>query len=1258
MLKRAIVGCVVGGMIAAAAGAVWAQAKPRRQAKQPATAAAPVPQPTPDGVDYAPFGIYEATAPRAKPATPIDTTLPLKLHEGDRIAFIGNALLDFDRRYGYIETLLQQRFPELKLSFRNLAWPADTPDLQPRPANFADTEQHLTHEKADVIFAAYGFNESFKGQAGEAGFRASLSKHVASLKSKAFNGKSGPRIVLLSPIAAENIDGVLAADLNNENLRRYADIVKDVAAEQKVAYLDLFTPTLAAMADPKIDLTSNGVHLAEPGYALLGRQVFQQLTGEQPPAISESLRSVVADKDRQFERRFRPLNTYYYTGARNRDYGYLDFLPAMRNFDAMVENRNARIWQLAAGRDIPAAIAEEKLPPMPPANQSRGVNEWLKAEEELKAFKVDPRFDVNLFAGEDRFPDAAKPIQMRWDNRGRLWVSCSTTYPHVYPGKEPNDKIIILEDTNADGRADKSSVFADNLHIPLSFEFGDGGVYVSEQPDLTFLKDTDNDGKADVRKSVLTGFGTEDSHHALHDFVWTPDGDLLFRESIFHHSQVETPYGPVRMKNSGWFRFDPRSQRLTAFGTYPSTNPWGVTFDDWGQHVASHPIYAAAFHALNPPYPEQHPSPKGLQAYSGTCGHEFIDFATFPQDMQGGFVKARYKPTNRIEYLQWIETDFGYEEKYVGDLLFSTNLSFIPVDIGFGPRGEMYICDWYNPVKGHMQYALRDERRDRTSGRIWRMTAKGLPLNEAPKIADATVADLIELLKRPEYRYRYWAKRELRERDAAAVKAALAKWVAALKPADPRYRHHQIEAIWTYRWIGGQDAALLRELLRCDNHHARAAATQQLRYWHAALPDSITLLKAAANDASGIVRMEAAISASYIGTKEALDAMLDVARHPREGALNYAFITSLGSEPLRRHWENNAAYASVPNLVKQANQASAFAEPNRSAADAGFDSQKDLATFRVGCVPERMQFTVERIDVKPGQPVKIVFTNPDATDHNLVLVKPDAMEEVGMAGNEMAKDPANATSDFIPTEKKHLILQHTPLIGPTRKALVHVLRFRAPTEPGVYPYVCTFPGHWVMMNGVMVVAGDKQQADTLLAARKSPTVIREWTLADLAADADAISAKPTSRNAVAGMKAYMKAQCNVCHAVGGHGVAIGPDLSKVTERYKGQKLLQQILEPSTEVNENYRLWLVHLKTGDVLSGAIIKTDDGGIDLVQNPLAPQNVTRIAGQDIERKSATKQSPMPQGMLSVLSREEILDLLAFLETGGIGSAPGHGH
>jgi putative heme-binding domain-containing protein len=1247
---------VVGGCFIACVSVGVAQQKAKRQNRPKAAAggavkggvrdARDVPTgiaPLPRDPALARYGIYEQSAPRAAAAEPVATGLPLVLKHGDRVALVGNTLFERGQLFGHFEALLQQRFARHELVVRTLAWSADEIGLAPRPANFADVEQHLTHEQADVIFAAFGFNESFAGEAGLEAFRRRLTEYVAGLKRKAFNGESGPRIVLVSPIANEDVPGVAAADLNNARIEKYAEVMRQVAREQQVGFVDVFRPTHEALRSLGSDLTVNGCHLTEEGYAVFADALFQGTFGEAPPEVNEALRQTVIDKDRQYFRRYRPLNTFYYTGGRNEAYGYLDFLPAMRNFDIMVANRDRRIWDMAQGKPVAAKVDDSNVPPLPKTDQTRGANEWLPAAEELKAFQVDPRFEVNLFAGEEQFPEIANPIQMRWDARGRLWVSCSNTYPHVYPGNEPRDKLVILEDADRDGRADKSTIFADDLHVPLSFELGDGGVYVSDMPNLTFLKDTDGDDRADARRVLLSGFGTEDSHHALHDFTWTPDGELLFRESIFHHSQVETPYGPVRQQNSGWFRFEPRTHRLTSFGSYPSTNPWGVTFDDWGNHVASHPIFAAAFHSLDPPYPEQHPSPAGLRAYSGTCGQEFVDFATFPDELRGHFVKVRYKPTNRIEIHKWKEYEFGYDEEYVGDLLFSTNLSFIPVDIGFGPRGDLYVCDWYNPVKGHAQYSLRDERRDRHSGRIWRITAKGKALQEPPRIAGASIAELLEILKRPEYRYRYWAKRELRERDSRQVEAALDQWVARLPMGDPRNLHHNVEAIWTYRTIGAVRGELLRELLRSGDHHARAAAVQQLRYWHSHLQDAIELLKAAANDPAGLVRMEAAIAASYIGTKEALDAMLDVLKHPQGGHLTYAITCALGSHTLRRHWEGNPQY-DIASVIKRSSRTSELKEPTPTAREAQFDSQPKLKVVNISCVPERMLFTVKQFAVTAGQPVKIVFTNPDATDHNLVVVRPDALAEVGMAANEMAKDPRNANSDFVPESKAALILHATPMIGPTKKSLVHVLRFRAPDEPGIYPYVCTFPGHWVVMNGEMVVAKDLADVEAMLAARQ-PTVVKEWMMADF----EEVQTSRDEQVVMRGMQAFVKARCNQCHVVAGHGVNLGPDLTESAKKLQGRKLLQEIIDPSNEIHEKYQNRQFVMSDGRVVFGVVVKDEPAEVHVVSNLLTPEAVTRLRKADIDQTIASRISPMPQGLVNVLTKAELLDLLSFVEAGG---------
>ncbi|MCA9137094.1 MAG: SGNH/GDSL hydrolase family protein, partial [Planctomycetales bacterium] len=260
--------------------------------------------------ELASFGIYENTAPRATSTAPVITRLPLELQPGDRIALIGNALLERSGQFGNLEAMIQQTFPEKKVTLRHLAWTADEVDAQPRPDNFADTFQHLTHEKADVIFAAYGFNESFAGDEGLESFRQSLTRFVSELKTKAFNGHSAPRIVLVSPIANENLPSVAAADLNNDAIKRYVDVMREVAVQQNVAFADVFRETSEQFKSLGSDYTINGIHLNQDGDRFFSKTLFETVFRVQAPEVLPELAELIADKNRQFFRRFRPLNTF------------------------------------------------------------------------------------------------------------------------------------------------------------------------------------------------------------------------------------------------------------------------------------------------------------------------------------------------------------------------------------------------------------------------------------------------------------------------------------------------------------------------------------------------------------------------------------------------------------------------------------------------------------------------------------------------------------------------------------------------------------------------------------------------------------------------------------------------------------------------------------------------------------------------------------------------------------------------------------
>jgi putative membrane-bound dehydrogenase-like protein len=186
---------------------------------------------------------------------------------------------------------------------------------------------------------------------------------------------------------------------------------------------------------------------------------------------------------------------------------------------------------------------------------------------------------VTLFAAE---PLVAKPIQMNWDADGRLWVVSSTAYPHLKTGEEANDKIFVLEDTNGDGKADKSTVFAEGLITPTGILPGDGGVYVANSTEILHFADTDGDGKADKKRRILNGFGTGDVHHLIHTFRWGPEGLLYFNQSIYTYSHVETPSGIKRLEGGGVWQLNPRTLEMDVYAR-GLINPWGLQFDRWGQ---------------------------------------------------------------------------------------------------------------------------------------------------------------------------------------------------------------------------------------------------------------------------------------------------------------------------------------------------------------------------------------------------------------------------------------------------------------------------------------------------------------------------------------------------------------------------------------------------------------------------------------------------------------------------------------------------
>ena len=1276
----------------------------------------------------------------------------------------------------------------------------------------------------------------------------------------------------------------------------------------------------------------------------------------------------------------------------------------------------------------------------------------------LSRLTVADGYEVNLFASEKDFP-IGNPVALNFDGDGRLWVMTMPSYPQRLPDEAPNDKLVILEDTDRDGRADQHTVFADGLHVPTGFELGDGGVYVAQQPNLMFAKDTDGDDVADLRRIVLHGFGTEDSHHSISAFTWGPDGGLYFQEGTFHHSQIETAYGPVRLVNAGVFRYQPTRHWAEVFVSYPFANPWGHVFDRWGQNFIADASGGSNYFGTaitgNAPYPEKR---SGMKVFTSvvrpTAGCEFVSSRHFPDEAQGNFLVNNCIGFQGIKQHQVIEEGSGFTSKEVEPLLYSSDINFRPVDIEFGPDGALYIVDWFNPLIGHMQYSLRDPGRDHSHGRIWRITYKGRPLLDPPKISEAPVAELLNLLKVYEDRTRYRARMELRSRDKGEVVRELERWVEALDSKDADYEHQVLEALWAYQTIDVVNSELLERVLKSPEPRARAAATRVARFWRNDLDNTMEILASSVEDDHPRVRLEAVVALSYVPSVDAAETALDALKHPTDYYLDYVLNETIrtlkpqwsaelakdgtledaplelvdylvgrvsteelerfaGSEPvnnalltrrdvsesrrlkaldelaamhgtdalqellgaikraddsrsaqseqtlrdlgalllkreqtelrrvrdslamLAREAESAAgrrlgyaglvtadgdgefaweiAAASVQGLVEfldamelipaaelrakmyrrvsaalsglpeeaqastgssgvryirielpgnnkeltvaeveayengrnvaregEARQSStafggvasraidgivdgqytahgqthtesernpwleidlgreraiervriynrtdstelmkrldgftlrwldedrnpvfeqasirapagvATYDPSSSVREAAiravvhiagheretFEALAKLAgdsTYREAAlqalgslqtlgsvpaehwtaegaaslgqsileyvkaapldlltspevgnalalgdkvaarlaggaggelrsalnryrasvitirpVPHQMLFDVLEFSVPAGRPVAIVFENEDVMPHNVVITAPGALEEVGELAETTATQPGAQDRDYVPVSDK--VLYATALVNPGGKDR---LSFIAPDARGDYPFVCTYPGHWLAMNGLMKVV---EGLDEAVVARRDVAegaghmtamrpFVKDWTVEDLAPQ---LEEPPAERSYYRGRGLFESLGCNKCHVIGGKGVELGPDLTKVREKYTGVELLRQILEPSEQVEEQYYSYLVELKNSLSHIGFLVRQNEQEVVLRSNPLHPEHETVISRSEIALMEKTPLSAMPTGLLTTLNPDEIYDLLAYVESG----------
>ena len=874
----------------------------------------------------------------------------LEIHEGDHICIIGGGVADWMQHTGWLETLLQSRFPQQRLVIRNLAYDGDeielskrlrsadfgTPDQWlsgsapiPKPDDIKDKSAvrenrfELTGTKADVIFAFFGSNEAHAGPAGLDAFRKHVEAFIKHTLAQKYNGVDAPQLVMFSPIAHEDLARPHwpNGQSHNTNLALYTDAMEEVCQANGVVCVDLFTPTQEAYAKFAEPLTNDGIHPNEQGDHEISRLIDESLFGTHPardPRSLARLQQAVADKNFFWFNRYRVTDGYSTYGGR----AWLKFVDGQTNYevvqreldylDVKTSNRDRRIWAMAAALGSTAATPADLNAPLPPVDDvglptmipvvtnkpgplEGGKHEFLSGQDSLAKMTVHSGMKVELVADEGMFPELINPVQMSFDTKGRLWVAAWPTYPHWRPDEQMNDKLLILEDTNGDGKTDRVKTFAGDLHNPIGFEFWGKGVLVVQGPDVLYLEDTNGDDTYDIKTRVIGGLDTADTHHTSNSFTFDPSGTLYFQEGTFHHSQGETPWGPpARVANGAVFKYEPRTGKFGLYTSYSFANPHGHAFGRWGDDIVvdgtgAVPYWGSVFSTRLDGMDKHAGAPSVYKQRTRPCpGIEFLSSPHFPAEMQGNLLVGNVIGFQGIlRYTFQANTDSYPEAIEAEPIISSSDPNFRPADLEMGPDGAIYFTDWQNPIIGHMQHNLRDPSRDRIHGRVYRVVMDGKPVAKPIPLAGRPVPEVVALLADPTDRVRYRTRLELSGRPEAEVVPAVKAWLAKLDRNAPEFEHHQLEALWTLRHFDQIDLPLLESVLGSKDARSRTAGMRVLASITDRVPNSLDFVRRAAADESPRVRLEAVRTASYLRMPEAVEALAIAEEFPSDRQMDY-----------------------------------------------------------------------------------------------------------------------------------------------------------------------------------------------------------------------------------------------------------------------------------------------------------------------------------------------------------------------------------
>ncbi len=944
---------------------------------------------------------------------------------------------------------------------------------------------------------------------------------------------------------------------------------------------------------------------------------------------------------------------------------------------------------------------------------------YLKPEESVRRMKAADGFEVKLFAAE---PMIVNPIAMTVDEKGRVWCIECFEYPkRTAKGKMPRDRIVILEDTDGDGVADKRTVFAEGKDFPVSFdmasglEVGNGGVYVGAPPYLFFIENkNDKPGKFEI---LLKGFGSQDTHETLNTFQWGPDGRLYGLHGVFTNSDVADPYKPeaqARVKlNAGVWRYDTKTKQFEVFAEGTS-NPWGM---DWrntdGQFILCCCVIPHLYH-ISPGGNYRRQAGQSFNPYAygeikEICDHTFhkesgwahaglisLDTPLMPKEYRDSVIFGSIHGCS-IKRNVLKKNGSTYTASRADDFLQSGDKNFRPINLRWGPNGEIYCIDWHdqNPCS-----QANPDSWDYEHGRVFRLQTKGLATRKAEDLGERSDEELAGLVfDNNPYRSRT-ALRLFNERNPKHDGDAARQLLLGRNRKD-----------WRTLWALNSAGIARGGVAPGEDNVYRVAQIRSHTGGRLSPADLKSFEKDAETETAAEVRLELASTAVEIAkmrlgknydTSNLLHTLMSHKEDARDPVIPHmlwlAYEPKLASAAkpeldwLKDHAPGNPLITDtiVPRAMRRL---VATGKADDLAACVAFIGSLKDASVRVKALGG-LALALENRQVDPPAEWKAIYAalieDRDAEVQRLArhlavnFQDPEAIRRalaIARDTNRPAGERIDAVHALALTHRQFAFRPLLEMVAKESNAEVRAETVRALSTYDSPEAIRDIPGvvlaGWkgypslVRTEAINLLAGRREWAAVLLAAvgdkriartdLNDNTILRIRALKDKALNAQiekvwgAFRDTPAELNALIdkmrvqideGRPSFARGQkvfentCAKCHKFEGKGHSVGPELDGAGRDI--EYLLINVLDPNRVVGAPYFTRLVTLKNGRVESGLLAAEDPTSLTLKGENDALKVIQR---KDIDEITVSQKSVMPEGLAGGMKPGEFRDLVRYV-------------